>query len=103
MFIVYINEAHSIEKWNIGESAGALNHMHQKIEDRVNYLLQFVKKYNIAIPMYADNINNDFETQFASWPFRYFITKGKTIVKMGEPNEAEFDYQEFYEFLEVNS
>jgi hypothetical protein len=99
IYIIYINEAHATDVWNIGESAGVLNSSHKKIEDRIECIEKFKNEYKLTIPIYADNMENDFETKFASWPFRYFVTQGKTIIKIGLPNDSEFDMFELFDFL----
>lgn len=100
MIIVYITEAHAADVWNIGESAGTLNYSHKKLEDRVQCAEKFKKTFDITIPMYVDNMDNEFETKFASWPFRYFVTRGKKLVKIGMPQDSEFEFGELLEFLE---
>jgi len=34
---------------------------------------------------------NDFETIFAAWPFRYFVINNNKFVKIGIPENSEFD------------
>lgn len=99
MFIIYITEAHAADVWNIGESAGTINYSHKTIEDRIGYINKMQKEYDLTIPIYADNMNNDFETKFASWPFRYFVTLGKEIIKIGTPDDSSFDLCELFEFI----
>ena len=46
------------------------------------------------IEMYCDNMTSvNFETLFASWPFRYYIVSNTNmkILKIGQPKNAEFD------------
>jgi len=99
MFIIYITEAHAIDVWNIGESAGAINHSHKTIDDRIGCIKKMQKEYDLSIPVFADNMNNEFETKFASWPFRYFATFGNKIIKIGMPDDSAFDLCELFEFV----
>lgn len=99
IYIIYITEAHASDVWNIGESAGIMNKEHKTIEDRIVCVNKLINKYNISIPIYADNMNNDFETKYAGWPFRYFVSRGKQIIKIGEPNDSEFNICELFGFL----
>ena len=41
MFIIYINEAHAADVWNIGESAGVINYSHKEIKQRIQYAIKF--------------------------------------------------------------
>ena len=99
MFIIYITEAHAVDVWNIGESAGAINYSHKTIEDRIGYIKKMQKEYDLSIPVFADNMDNDFETKFASWPFRYFATFGNKIIKIGMPDDSSFDLCELFDFV----
>lgn len=99
MFIVYINEAHAADIWNIGESAGTINYSHNSIDDRIYCINKFIKTFDLTIPIYADNMENDFETKFASWPFRYFISEGDKLIKVGMPEDSQFDLCEMFEFV----
>ena len=99
IFIIYITEAHATDIWNIGESAGVSNSSHKQISDRIRCAKNLIKEYNMEIPVYCDNMDNTFETQFASWPFRYFITYGKTLVNIGNPVNSEFDFGELLNFI----
>lgn len=99
MFIIYITEAHAADVWNIGESAGTINYSHKTIEDRIGYIKKMQNEHNLTIPIFADNMDNDFETKFASWPFRYFATFGKKLIKIGYPDDSAFDLCELFKFV----
>jgi hypothetical protein len=99
MIIIYINEAHAADVWNIGESAGAINYSHKTIDDRIKYINKFTNEYSVTIPIYADNMNNDFETQFASWPVRFFVTKGTRIECIAMPEDSEIDVTQLFDYL----
>lgn len=99
MFMIYINEAHASDIWNIGESAGYIIQSHKIISDRLNCIKMLHDKYNLAFPVYADNMNNDFERIYAVWPFRYFVIKNSKFIKIGQPNDSEFDICELLNFI----
>jgi hypothetical protein len=46
-------------------------------------------------------MNNDFETTYASWPFRYYIVKNNKFLKIGMPFDSEFDFGELLDFLHI--
>ena len=100
MFIIYITEAHAVDVWNIGESAGTINYKHKNLDDRLACIEKFQKTFDVDIPIYADNMQDEFETQLACWPFRYFVIKNKKFIKIGQPDESEFDICELIDFLE---
>ncbi|ARF09123.1 iodothyronine deiodinase [Catovirus CTV1] len=100
MFIIYIEEAHATDVWNIGESAGELVESHKNIVDRIGCVKNLKNKYKITIPIYADNMNNEFEKEYSSWPFRYYIINHNHFVKIGDPVDSEFNVSEMIEFID---
>lgn len=98
--MIYITEAHAADVWNIGESAGTINYKHKTIEDRIECIKKFKRAFNVSIPIYADNMNDEFETLFASWPFRYYVIRDNKFIKIGQPEDSEFDICELINFLE---
>lgn len=91
MFAIYITEAHAIDVWNIGESAGELIESHKNINDRINCMSKLKSKFDLTIPIYADNMNNEFESQYSCWPFRYFLIKNNKFIEIGSPDDSQFD------------
>lgn len=98
--MIYITEAHACDVWNIGESAGTINFKHKTIDDRVTCMDKLKTTFNLSIPMYADNMSNDFETEYASWPFRYYVVKNKKLIKIGSPDDSTFDICELLQYIE---
>jgi hypothetical protein len=100
---VYINEAHAIDVWPIGLSAGTLNYSHKSIEDRYQCAIKFKNEHDFKITTYLDNMNNDILNILATWPFRYFVIDYDTsannyvFVKIAEPENAEFDLTKVFE------
>jgi hypothetical protein len=104
--MIYINEAHAVDVWPIGLSAGTLNYSHKKIEDRSACALKFIQTFDFNIPIYLDTMSNAFAEEFSVWPFRYFIIKwsktSNTFVFsfIPDPSESEFDITELIAKLE---
>lgn len=103
IFIIYINEAHAADVWNIGESAGAINYSHKKISDRIMYGNKFKNEFGLTVPVYCDNMENDFETKFASWPVRFFVLSpsDKKFLMISEPNDSEINICDLFDFLKL--
>lgn len=99
MFIIYITEAHATDVWNIGESAGFLIESHKNVEDRLICMDKLKKAFGLTMPIYCDNMNNDFETEYASWPFRYYVIKNGRFLMIFEPSDDQFDVSEMIEFI----
>lgn len=99
MFIIYITEAHATDIWNIGESAGDLIESHKNVTDRINCVHKLRSKFNLTMPIYADNMENQFETQYSAWPFRYYVIKNNKFLKIGDPDDSQFDICELMQFI----
>lgn len=97
IFIIYITEAHAVDVWNIGESAGTINFAHKTIDDRIKCGIKFRDTFKLDVPIYCDNMENEAETYFSGWPFRYYtIDKNKNISNIGQPDDSHFDMISFF-------
>ena len=99
IILIYISEAHAADVWNIGLSAGTINYSHKTIEDRLQCVNKFVNEFNIRIPVYADNMNDEFETKFAAWPIRYYIIENGKFLHIGQPSDSTFDMTEIFTYI----
>jgi len=91
IFIVYISEAHANDIWPIGISAGTINESHKNIGDRIKCADKFKKEFNLTIPIYCDNMENQFENTMACWPFRYFVVENFKLKYIGQPEDSTFE------------
>lgn len=86
--LVYTLEAHPDDEWPIcnGQHTpdGAAVHVEQprKIEDRLALAAKFTKEYEVPFTVLVDNMENDFEGAFASWPTRiHMVQRSKLMFK----------------------
>jgi hypothetical protein len=87
IYIIYILEAHFVEKNENGEFVGGwpigyqYNYSQPKnIEERRKMVSLLVDEYHPNIPIYMDNMNNDFQNIYRPWPDRaYVFNKNKLI------------------------
>lgn len=109
IFMVYITEAHATPKyvgdrrcgvWPIGRSAGTINYLHENIEDRSACAKKFRNEYNVSFPIYLDNMENDYETEYSCWPFRYHVILNKKMSFVPMPVDCEFILQEMIDHIE---
>ncbi len=95
--MMYIEEAHATDEWNIGESAGEIVESHKTLQDRERCIQLFQTKHGATFPIYPDDMNNSFMKEFASWPVRCFITVDNTIYHISTPKDGEVDFCELFE------
>lgn len=92
IYILYILEAHFVEKNENGEFTGGwpigyqYNYsQHKTIEDRQNMVKVLIDEYHPTIPILMDNMNNDFQNAYTPWPDKaYMFLNGKIeYISMG--------------------
>lgn len=94
---MYISEAHAVDVWPIGLSAGVLNKKHQNIVNRAECATNFINEYDFNILTYLDNMSNELQTKLSAWPFRFYLIKYNELIDkfvfkyIAEPSDAEFD------------
>jgi len=88
---VYITEAHARDEWPCGKSLSFCDQ--PKTNEERCYLANLAKdKCNITFPYLVDTIENQFETAYAAWPFRFYgFLNGKLSLKP-QPNTQHFAY-----------
>ena len=96
--MVYIEEAHATDEWNIGMSAGSIVESHKTIEDRMKCIEMFKKNNNVKFPIYPDDMESTFMNTFASWPVRCYIIKNEIIEYISQPVDGEIDFCEIFDF-----
>ena len=74
---VYILEAHAEDEWPIKELAVEIK-QHTSVADRLVAARNFTTDYTLhpSMAVAADNEDNVFVDQYASWPFRYWGFEG---------------------------
>ena len=109
VIFVYISEAHAVDVWPIGLSAGTLNYKHKTLTDRLNCANKFMSEYNFnmlnqfdesdesdksdksnnkpIINTYLDSINDDLQNKLSAWPFRYYLIESDQE-KLNENTES---------------
>uniref|UniRef100_A0A6C0H617 Uncharacterized protein n=1 Tax=viral metagenome TaxID=1070528 RepID=A0A6C0H617_9ZZZZ len=94
IYIVYILEAHFVEKdenqniiggWPIGKQYNYPQH--KSINDRYNMVNLLIDEFHPNIPILMDNMNNDFQNIYNPWPdkaFMFFQNKIKYISQVND-------------------
>ena len=72
-------------------SAGTINYSHNNIEDRIICAKKMKKTFDLTIPIYCDNMNNEFQDKLACWPFRYFVVQNNKLIHIGQPEDSTFE------------
>jgi len=96
---IYISEAHATDVWPIGLSAGVLNKKHRTIEDRIRCAKNMIDEHNFKIPVYLDNMENEYRDTYSAWPFRIYGFKSGKIDYISDIEDAQFNISELFNYL----
>jgi len=88
ILVIYISEAHACDEWPLGSFTCIKQH--KTISQRLNAANEFVKKSGFTLPIYADDITNEFDKTYSSWPERYVIID--TCGKLAAISNATSDF-----------
>jgi len=81
---VYIVEAHAIDEWPVGDPLKITQPI--STSERCGLARSFVSTYNLQVPMVVDSINNNFSTEWAAWPVRFYVVHNKKLVFKAHPD-----------------
>jgi len=99
---VYIKEAHSSDEWQMdaNEKHNVCYPQPRSTEARVAIATDFVKRFEYAIPLLVDPIENPANASYAGWPERIYVIDEKgTIVYKGGMGPFEFHPEEVEAWL----
>lgn len=98
---VYIAEAHACDEWPINQLEVEI-HRHQTIADRRAAAERFVRDFPLhqAFEVALDTMEDAFNQEFASWPFRFWIVLDGRVALKPNPQDASYDVNELGRWLE---
>ena len=94
IYIIYILEAHFVEKDSDGNFIGGwpigyqYNYGQTKtIEERTKMVDLLVDEFHPTIPIYMDTIDNEFQNSYNPWPDRAFVFLNNKIKYIARIND----------------
>jgi len=102
---VYILEAHAQDEWPICSSRWCPSRNPVKYnqtktkEDRIAVAKDFIKEFNLTIPLILDNMDNSFEKTYSSWPVRIFIIQNGILTYKAQPSEKMLELEDLITLL----
>lgn len=103
--MIYINEAHAVDVWPIGLSAGTINYAHKTIEDREKCAKKFINQFDFPMDVFLDTMSNEFANEFSVWPFRYYVIEWSPNTNyfvfkfIPDPSDSEFDITQLLNWI----
>lgn len=100
---VYTLEAHACDEWPI--SSGRFNpggepvtiSKHQNLAERRAAAQRFKELFEVPFPIAVDTMEGDFESQFSTWPFRFYLIKDGLVSFQAQPRKCSYDIAELRE------
>jgi hypothetical protein len=100
----YIREAHTADYGQVPANLddGIIYDMPQTVDDRAEIAAACMLRYNFSFPMLLDNMENEADENYISWPDRLYIigADGKVSYQAGL-GPFYFDIEEFDKALSV--
>jgi hypothetical protein len=90
---VYIQEAHASDEWPIGKKCAVLQAT--SIDMRISMAQTLQREMDIGMRLVVDSMelssgNANFETAYASWPFRFWCVVQGVVTFKAMPREATY-------------
>lgn len=106
--LVYIEEAHAADEWPIYQLEKDIP-QHKSLQERLVAAKQFQADFFTAqspIRLFADDIDNNFNLAYASWPFRFWVIEkqvgGPPLVGLkAMPQNSSYDLQDCRDYLQL--
>jgi hypothetical protein len=88
---VYITEAHARDEWPVGKKISFCDQP-TTLEARCALADKFLRDRECKLPMLVDTMDNDFQKNFAAWPFRFYIIQNGKLALKAQPDASNFTY-----------
>jgi len=90
MVTVYIEEAHAIDEWPMGDGAKgsefkAIVQPHT-ISERAEAAKLLVTELGYEVPLVVDNMENEVRIKYACWPLRFYVIDEEKIWYKAQPS-----------------
>lgn len=97
--IVYILEAHANDEWPVGSQLFDYPQA-TTMELRAKAAYDFVTQFSILAPVVLDTIDNAFETEYAPWPFRFYVVDKGIIKIKPTPIDGTYNLCELWDLID---
>lgn len=106
--VVYIEEAHASDEWPIYQVDSI--DQHKSTDARIQAALKYQNEIacHAQLPFVVDTLQNDFNREFASWPFRFWVLHrcddGQVrVVFKAMPKQSAYRLEDLADFLTSES
>mmetsp|Transcript_10764 Transcript_10764/g.19538 ORF Transcript_10764/g.19538 Transcript_10764/m.19538 type:complete len:125 (-) Transcript_10764:130-504(-) len=103
---VYTLEAHAADEWPITSARYEPSKkpvcisQHRSDEERLRAMRHFQAAFKVPFPVVADSIQGHFESLFCTWPFRFYVLRGKRVFWRAQPKNCTYELEELVRVLD---
>ena len=103
--IVYIAEAHASDVWPISSAPYASDGQPVDVRaptttrERQAVAAEFVRQYNVRLPLVVDGIADEFEQAMSPWPIRFYAVEDGRLAFLAQPNGCSYSLSGLREWL----
>jgi len=94
MVTVYIEEAHAVDEWPMGDGAKGSEYkaivQPRTVAERAEAAQLLVTDLGYEMPLVLDNMENEVRIKYACWPLRFYVLDGDQIWYKAQP--AKYRY-----------
>lgn len=98
MVTVYIEEAHALDEWPMGDGAQGSEFkaimQPQTIPERAK-AAQLMDELKYEIPLVLDNMDNEVRVKYACWPLRFYVIDDGKVRYKAQPAEYRYSVPQF--------
>lgn len=97
---MYIAEAHACDEWPINQLEEEIPR-HRTLHERRAAAAGFLRAFPLhaAFEVVLDTMDDAFETEFASWPFRFWVIHEGKVALKPQPQDASYDLGDLESWL----
>jgi len=89
-----------MDEWPLGRTV-CLNQP-KSMKERLAIAKDFKEKYDFQLPLLVDEMDNNFDGKYASWPERFYIISNGRMELIGSPTtEFGYDREDVRSWLEL--
>jgi len=104
--LIYTMEAHASDEWPISSARYEPSRrpvsipQHRTEGERLQAAQTFQRTFRVPFPVRVDGIENNFETNFCTWPFRFYILYQGRVFWRAQPRGCSYHLEELVRALE---
>jgi type I thyroxine 5'-deiodinase len=96
---VYIAEAHASDEWPIGSAVSY--EQTRSHEARAQAAKDMIRDLDYRLPLLLDDPRtNAFDSNFASWPLRFYILQNNKVVYKAQPRDCTYSIEELEQSIQ---